>query len=74
MAVNTNRKKSCGSCGGQNLKCRRTNHPVVCDVKTIEVQRVSVRECMDCHDIKPTQAGDEKIARCLMTFMSIFDR
>jgi YgiT-type zinc finger domain-containing protein len=74
MIGNKSKKKTCEHCGSQNLKCKQTKYPVKFDEKTIEVQRVSVRECLDCHAMKPTQAGEEKISRCLMTFMSMFDR
>lgn len=66
-------KKTCDVCGSQNLKARQKPYPVKLGDKTVEVQRVSVRECMDCFAIKPTQAGQEKIARCMMTFISLLD-
>lgn len=66
-------KKTCGVCGSHNLKTRQKPYPVELGEKTVEVQRVSVKECMDCHAIKPTRAGQEKIARCTMTFMSLLD-
>lgn len=71
--MSTKYKKMCDACGSNNLKAKRKPYPVVLGKKTVEVQRVSVRECMDCHAINPTQAGQEKIARCMMTFMSLLD-
>lgn len=74
MAVKKKSGKICLDCGSQNIKCKQTQYPIKFGEKTIAVQRVSVRECLDCQTIKPTQAGEEKIGRCLMTFMSSFDR
>ena len=62
--------KLCEACGGQNTKAHLTTYPIKMGEKQINVGRVSIRECMDCHALKPTQAGQEKIERCMMTFMS----
>jgi YgiT-type zinc finger domain-containing protein len=61
----------CESCGGNNLKTHQTPYPFKMGDKQINVGRVSVKECMDCHFMEPTQAGKEKIGRCVMSFMSL---
>jgi YgiT-type zinc finger domain-containing protein len=65
--------KACEACGGKNTKTHLAIYPVKIGEKQINVERVSVRECLDCKAIKPTSAGQAKIARCTMTFMSLFD-
>lgn len=65
--------KSCEKCDSINLKTHQTTYPVKIGKKQLNVQRVSVKECMDCHDLKPTKAGQEKVARCIMTFMSLYE-
>jgi hypothetical protein len=65
--------KSCEKCGGQNLKTRRVTYPIKMETRQIDVGRVSVQECMDCHNVKPTKAGQEKIERCVATFMEILE-
>ena len=42
--------------------------------KEIHIGRVSVKECMDCHNVIPTKTGHEKIARCMMTSMMLFNK
>lgn len=73
--MNTAKKsgKLCESCGGQNTKTHLATYPVKMDKRELNVERVSVRECMDCHAIHPTQAGQSKIQRCMMTFMMFLD-
>lgn len=66
-------EKLCESCGGKNTKTHLTTYPIKMGEKQINVGRVSVRECMDCHTMKPTKAGQEKIGRCMMTFMLLMD-
>lgn len=74
MSTTKQSKKLCEKCGSQNIKAHRITYPINIAEKQLNIGRVSVRECMDCHDIKPTQAGEEKIARGTMTFMSLLDR
>jgi hypothetical protein len=50
---------------------QQSPYPLKIDKKQINVGRVSVTECMDCHALIPTKAGLEKLGRCMMTFMSI---
>ena len=71
--MKTNKKlgKPCEECGGPNIKTHLTTYPLKMDKKQINVGRVSVRECMDCHAVIPTKAGLDKLGRCMMTFMSI---
>jgi len=62
--------KSCEKCGNQNLKTHLATYPIKVGSKQINVERVSVRECMDCHMLVPTKAGQAKVDRCsMMTFM-----
>ena len=42
--------------------------------KQLAVQRVWVRECLDCNAMKPTKAGQEKIARGMSAFMMLMFR
>lgn len=76
--MTTRRKKkpeTCVKCGSQFLKVRRTTYPVTMGEKTINIERVSLKECTVCHHQHPTKAGKEKIERCMMTMtmMMIFD-
>jgi len=72
MKIIKNTGKICEKCGSQNMKTHQTTYPLKLGPKQLNVERVSVKECMDCHTLKPTKAGEEKIARCAMTFMSLF--
>ncbi len=67
--------KNCEKCGGKNIKTHLTTYPLKLENKQINVERVSVKECMDCRTLKPTKAGENKIERCMMTmaFMTLFD-
>jgi len=67
-------KSCCIACDGKNTKTYLTTYPLKIGEKQLNVGRVSVRECLDCGDIKPTQAGQAKIERCMMMFMSLCDR
>jgi YgiT-type zinc finger domain-containing protein len=73
MKTTKNSKKLCETCGGRNTKTYLTTFPIKVGEKQVNVGRVSVRECTDCHAIKPTEAGQEKIGRCMMSFMSLFE-
>ncbi len=64
-------RKICETCGSENLKTHQTTYPVKLGSKQLNIGRVSVRECMDCHSLRPTKAGQEKIARCSIAFMSL---
>ena len=64
-------KHSCEKCGGQNIKTHQTTYPLKMGEKQLNIGRVSVRECMDCHTMSPTKAGQEKIARGSLMFMSL---
>lgn len=71
MKTTKKTKKSCEQCGSQNLKARMTTYPVHMAGKQLNIGRVSVRECLDCHALMPTEVGKEKIGRCMMTFMGM---
>jgi hypothetical protein len=73
MKTSNRSKKSCEKCGGQNIKTHLVTYPVKVGEKQINIGRVSVKECMNCHVLEPTKAGQEKIGRCMMTFMSMLD-
>jgi YgiT-type zinc finger domain-containing protein len=66
------KKISCEECGSQNLKATRVTYPVNIPGKQINVQNVSAKQCQDCKAIMPTEAGQEKIARCMMSMLNLF--
>jgi hypothetical protein len=72
MKTTKKSQKVCEACGGKNTKTYLTTYPIKMGERQVNVGRVSVRECIDCHAIKPTDAGQEKIGRCMMTCMSLF--
>ncbi len=49
--------KSCEACGGQNTKTHLATYPVKMDERELNVERVSVRECIDCHAINQSNAS-----------------
>ncbi|MEQ1665700.1 MAG: YgiT-type zinc finger protein [Bdellovibrionales bacterium] len=63
--------KVCEACGGENTKTHLVTYPIQMGEKQINVERVSVRKCEDCHVIQATKAGQEKIARCMMGMMTL---
>ena len=67
-------KSSCEHCDGRNLKRRITTYPIRLGEKQINIGRVAVKECIDCHHLMPTAAEKEKIDRCFGTVVSLFDR
>lgn len=71
---NKKSKNLCANCGGQNLKTHLATYPVKIGPKQLNVGRVSVRECLGCNTMSPTKAGQEKIERCTMSFMSLLFR
>jgi len=73
--MNTIKKsqKLCGACGGKNTKTYLTTFPVTIREKQLNIGRVSVRECLDCGALKPTRAGQEKIERNVVVFMSLLN-
>jgi len=68
------KKKSCEQCDSQNLKAARVTYPINMGEKQINIQRVSVRECLDCHALMPTVAGQAKIERCMVSMLELFFR
>jgi YgiT-type zinc finger domain-containing protein len=70
----TKSNQVCEKCGSHSLKARRTTYPIILGEKTINIERLSVKECTECHHQHPTPAGKEKIGRCIMTMMRLFDR
>ncbi len=67
-------EKICEHCGGQNMKSHPTTYPVTIGEKQLAIQRVWVRECLDCNTMKPTKAGQEKINRGMSAFMMLMFR
>lgn len=65
------KKRLCEECNSSNLKARLATYPIKIGEKQINVERVSVRECLDCHALIPTEKGDEKIKRCMMSIIDI---
>jgi hypothetical protein len=74
MKTTKKSKKTCENCGGNNLKACSTTYPVKIETKQLNVGRVSVRECLDCYAMMPTEAGKEKIERAVEMFMSLMAR
>lgn len=64
-------KRVCEQCGSRNLKARMTTYPVHMAGKQLNIGRVSVRECLDCHTLVPTEVGKEKIARCTLSLVQM---
>ena len=62
----------CEKCTSQNIKTHLTEYPLKIGKKQMNIGQVSVQECMDCHHLEPTKAGQEKISRAMMGFMSLF--
>lgn len=71
MKIIKKSQKSCEACGGKNTKICLATYPLKVGEKQLNIGRVSVRKCIDCGVIKPTSTGQEKIGRCMMTFMSL---
>jgi hypothetical protein len=64
----------CEDCSSQNLKSRVTTYPLQLGPRRVDVGRVAVKECLDCHHLMPTAAGKEKLNRCLGTLFHMFER
>lgn len=67
-------KKSCDECGSNNLKTCLRVYPVKIEAKQINVNRTSVKECLDCYAMTPTKAGKEKIEQAIMNFITLMMR
>jgi translation initiation factor 2 beta subunit (eIF-2beta)/eIF-5 len=65
---------SCERCGGQNSKSHSTTYPLTIGEKQLNIERVWVKECLDCNTMKPTKAGQEKIDRSVAAFMMLMFR
>lgn len=68
------KKISCEECGSQNLKATRATYPVNMAEKQIHIGRVSVRQCLDCLAIMPTEAGKEKIGRSMTLMLELLSK
>ena len=66
--------KSCMKCGSTNLKCEITTYPLSFEGKQPNVGRVSVRKCLDCSAIVPTEAGKAKLNRATMMYFTLLAR
>lgn len=64
-------KLSCEKCGGTSFKNLITTYPLNLLDRQIMVHRVSVKKCLDCQTLFPTQKGREKLERCLHAFLSL---
>jgi YgiT-type zinc finger domain-containing protein len=63
----------CPLCHGAKFKKRITTYPLrTFDGRQINIGRVSVQECENCHHLIPTKTGNEKINRCMATMATIF--
>jgi len=65
-------KNLCEKCSSQNLKARITTYPIELEGRQLNVERVSVKECLDCRAIMLTAAGQLKVRRIMMSFMGLF--
>ena len=65
------KKLSCEKCGGTLFKNLITTYPLDLIDRQIMVQRVSVKKCLDCGTLLPTQRGKEKLARCINAYLSL---
>ena len=60
-------KQVCEKCGSKELKNRSTTYPMQLGERQINIGRVAVKECLECHFLMPTTAGKEKIGRCILS-------
>ncbi|MBF0209021.1 MAG: hypothetical protein HQK53_19345 [Oligoflexia bacterium] len=58
----------CEKCAGEKYKSKFASVPVNVANRTLVVNRVAVKECLNCHNLHPTSAGEAKINRCLGSF------
>ena len=65
------KKLFCEKCGGTSFKSLIATYPLDLMDRQIMVQRVSVKKCLDCGTLLPTQKGKEKLARCLDAYLSL---
>ena len=65
------KKKICENCGSSEFKIIITTYPLEYFGKTIMVNRVAVKKCLNCQTMEPTQKGKEKLARCLSAYYDI---
>ena len=67
---------ACPLCQGTKFKNRVTTYPMrTFDGRQINIGRVAVYECGNCHHLIPTKAGEQKISRCMATITHVlFDR
>lgn len=65
MKVLNKKKKICEQCGSENLKDRRATYPLKVGNRDVEVQRVSIRECIDCHAFMPTEVVLSRLCRAV---------
>lgn len=63
--------KACEKCGGKKLKSRTTTYPLQLGGRQVNIARVPLRECLDCHDLTPTPAGQTKIARAFSAMLQL---
>ena len=74
MKATSKPKQSCEQCGSNNLKNRITTYPMKLGERQVNIGRVAVKECGECHCLMPTAVGKEKIQRCLGTLFHLFER
>jgi len=51
----TKSNRVCEQCNSNNIKTYQTTYPVKLGEKQLNIARVYVRECLDCHHIQPKQ-------------------
>jgi YgiT-type zinc finger domain-containing protein len=73
MKSSTQKSFSCPLCKATTFKRKMTPYPVqTADGRQINIGRVAVQECENCHHLIPTKSGYEKINRCLETMALLF--
>jgi YgiT-type zinc finger domain-containing protein len=72
MRSPTIKQQSCPLCQGTTFKKKITTYPLrTFDGRQINIGRVAVQECDNCHHLIPTKAGSEKISRCMATMTQL---
>jgi YgiT-type zinc finger domain-containing protein len=73
MSAAKSQPLSCPLCQGTTLTRKITTYPMrTFDGRQINIGRVAVQECDNCHHLIPTKAGSEKVNRCMATMAQLF--
>ena len=64
---------SCPQCQGTTFTRKTTTYPIrIPDGRQLNVGRVAVHECANCHHLIPTKAGSEKYSRAMVAMAQLF--